>query len=62
MRPERNVGVRRILGGKVSGEVVEAAVVRFADESDLAEQLFCGLGIWRGSVDIAEAVDTLEDC
>lgn len=36
---EGDVGVGCVLGGEVGGEVVEAAVVRFADEGDAAEEV-----------------------
>jgi hypothetical protein len=53
---ERDVGVCCVCAGQVGGEVVEAAVVRFADERDAAEELFCGLGGVVGCfVDVAEA-------
>ena len=57
---ERDVGVGCVLRGEVSGEVVEAAVVRFADEGDVAEELFCGFGcVGGGSVDVTEAMFAL---
>jgi hypothetical protein len=53
---ERDVGVCCVCAGQVGGEVVEAAVVRFADERDAAEELFSGLGGVVGCfVDVAEA-------
>jgi hypothetical protein len=60
---EGDVSVRRVLGGEVGGEVVEAAVVRFADEGDGPEEGLCGGGIWvRDIVDVAEAVGALDGC
>jgi hypothetical protein len=37
VRLERDVGVCGVLRGEVGGEVVEATVVRFADEGDAFE-------------------------
>jgi hypothetical protein len=37
---ERDVGVGCVFGGEVRGEVVEAAVVGFANEGDAFEQVF----------------------
>lgn len=60
---EGDVGVRRVLRGQVGGEVVEAAVVRFADEGDALEEGFCWGGGGRGRVvDVAEAVLALGVC
>lgn len=62
VRFESNVGVRGILGGEVCGEVVEAAVVRFAYEGDAFQEGFGGGGI--GVVDAvneAEAVCSLQE-
>lgn len=60
VRFEGDVGVRCVLRRQVGGEVVEAAVVGFADEGDFAEQGFCGVGrVERGLVDVAEAVFAL---
>lgn len=63
VRFERDVGVCRVLGREVGGEVVEAAVVGFADESNAAQELFCWLrGVERGLVHVAEAVFALGSC
>ena len=60
VRFKGDVGVCCVLGGEVRGEVVEAAVVRFADEGDVAEELFCGFGcVGGGSVDVTEAMFAL---
>jgi hypothetical protein len=60
VRLERNVGVRRVLRRQVGGEVVEAAVVRFADEGDAREQRFRGGWVWVGQPgDVGEAEATL---
>lgn len=60
---EGEVGVRRVVRGQVGGEVVEAAVVRFADEGDALEE---GFGWARGGggrvIDVAEAVLALKVC
>lgn len=60
---ESDVGVCCVLRGQVGGEVVEAAVVGFADEGDAAEQGFGWgwVGVWDG-VDVAEAVFALGWC
>jgi hypothetical protein len=60
VRFERDVCVRCVLGGEVGGEVVEAAVVRFADEGDAFQEGFCGGRVRVGDiVDVAEAVRAL---
>jgi hypothetical protein len=57
---ERDICVRCVLGGEVRGEIVEAAVMRFADEGDAFQEGFCGGGVWVGDiVDVAEAVGAL---
>tara|TARA_R110002003_G_scaffold39_11_gene2499 strand:+ start:6721 stop:7053 length:333 start_codon:yes stop_codon:yes gene_type:complete len=57
---ERDVSVRGVLRGEVGSEVVEPAVVGFADEGDAFEQGFGGgrVGV-RDRVDVAEAVCAL---
>lgn len=60
VRFERDVGVCGVLGGEVGCEIVEGAVVRFADESNGFEEGFCCGGIGEGGlVDEAEAVSAL---
>jgi hypothetical protein len=60
VRFERDVGVGGVGGGEVRGEVVEAAVVGFADEGDGSEEGFSGGGVRVGRlVDEAEAVFAL---
>lgn len=44
VRVEREVGVRRVGHGEVRGEVVEAAVVRVADEGEALEEVARGEG------------------
>lgn len=62
MRLERNVGVCCVLGRQVRREVVEAPVVRFADEGDAAEESFGGgWGVKRGLVYVAEAKFALDN-
>lgn len=56
MRFQRDVGVRRVLRRQVRREVVEAAVVRLADEGDAAEERLGGFRGGRRVVDVAEAV------
>jgi hypothetical protein len=58
---EGDVSVGCVLRGEICGEVVEAAVVRFADEGDGLEKELSGGGIRvRDVVDVAEAVSTLD--
>lgn len=60
VRGQRDVGVGRVAEGEVGDEVVEAAVVRFADEGDFLEDGFCGVGRGEGRVvDEGEAVGAL---
>lgn len=57
---ERDVGIGGVGGGEVCGEVVEAAVVSFADEGDGAQEGFGGGWGGGNGVDVGEAVGALE--
>lgn len=54
-----DVGVCRVLGGEVGCEVVEAAVVGFADKGYAAEELLRRFGSCGNLVNVAESVATL---
>jgi hypothetical protein len=58
---EHYVGVCSVLRGEVGGEIVEAAIVCFADEGDASKESFCSFWgrIYRS--DVTKAVAALEE-